>query len=248
MWTGYKFTGKYSTNYPTCKVLPLGTNQIYAGKLANSLGTFKHISVDGTSCISGHSALEYAKLLIESGKLTRVVIVAVDNGTSEEFMKFFAENKLITLDEERKFFLGQGVNITVIEDAVTALGAGRAVLHAVTTTAEAIGNPLGISEQGTGYSNAIQDALAQAGVVPQDIRFVKLHNTHSLDNCVELSVVKKLFGNIETISYKQDIGHTLGASTAIETDLAIRDNGPGMFLSLGAGMGNVFSAAILEIL
>ncbi len=38
----------------------------------------------------------------------------------------------------------------------------------------------------------------------------------------------------------------MGASTAVETALAIQEES-GRFLSLGAGMGNVFSSAVVEI-
>ena len=38
----------------------------------------------------------------------------------------------------------------------------------------------------------------------------------------------------------------MGASTAVETALAIQEK-TGTFLSLGAGMGNVFSSAVVEI-
>ena len=57
----------------------------------------------------------------------------------------------------------------------------------------------------------------------------------------------ELFGNIPVISYKLRIGHTMGAATAIETAIAIQEES-GTFLSLGAGMGNVFSSAVVEIL
>ena len=47
--------------------------------------------------------------------------------------------------------------------------------------------------------------------------------------------------------YKLRIGHTMGVSTAVETALAVQEES-GTFLSLGAGMGNVYSSAIVEIL
>ena len=39
----------------------------------------------------------------------------------------------------------------------------------------------------------------------------------------------------------------MGAATAVETAIAIKEES-GTFLSLGAGMGNVFSAAVVEVL
>ena len=59
--------------------------------------------------------------------------------------------------------------------------------------------------------------------------------------------IKDIFGDIRTVNYKLRIGHTMGVSTAIETALAVQEES-GTFLSLGAGMGNVFSSALVEIL
>jgi 3-oxoacyl-(acyl-carrier-protein) synthase len=80
-----------------------------------------------------------------------------------------------------------------------------------------------------------------------DINFVKMHSTFSADNRIEEEIIKDKFGDIKLINYKLRIGHTMGAATAIETALAIQEES-GTFLSLGAGMGNVFSSAVVEIL
>ena len=64
---------------------------------------------------------------------------------------------------------------------------------------------------------------------------------------IEEEIIKDKFGDIKLINYKLRIGHTMGAATAIETALAIQEES-GTFLSLGAGMGNVFSSAVVEIL
>ena len=79
------------------------------------------------------------------------------------------------------------------------------------------------------------------------IDFIKTHSTFSKDNEIEDILIKEQFGDIRTIDYKLRIGHTMGVSTAIETALAIQEES-GKFLSLGAGMGNVFSSAVVEIL
>ena len=68
-----------------------------------------------------------------------------------------------------------------------------------------------------------------------------------MDNKIEEKLITSKFGNIRLVNYKLRIGHTMGASTAIETALAVKEE-TGIFLSLGAGMGNVFSAVVVEIL
>ena len=100
---------------------------------------------------------------------------------------------------------------------------------------------LGISDTGIGYKKVIN------GVKTTGIDFVKTHSTFSDDNQIEEVLIKQKFGDIRTVNYKLRVGHTMGASTAIETALAIQEES-GKFLSLGAGMGNVFSSAVVEIL
>ena len=107
--------------------------------------------------------------------------------------------------------------------------------------AESHSSPLGISDTGEGYKKVIDT------VNTNDINFVKMHSTFSADNRIEEEIIKDKFGDIKLINYKLRIGHTMGAATAIETALAIQEES-GKFLSLGAGMGNVFSSAVVEIL
>jgi len=253
VWTGYGANIKPSNDYPTLKLLPLGMSQIYAGQLANKLGEFEYISTDTTSCVSGHAALNQARLLLKAGELDRVVIVSTDNGTSEEFLKFFREQSLtLSLAEEakqiEKFRLGQAANIIVLENESAMQSSGNTavgLLHGVALTSEINTNPLGIRADGAGYTLAIEKALEQAKILPEDIDVVKKHATMSTDNNIENMVVKTYFEEAKIVNYKKRIGHTMGVSTAVEMHIAMKEEN-GMIISLGAGMGNVFTAAIVE--
>lgn len=249
VWTGYGAkVDKNDIPYPILKVLPMGMTQIYAGYLANTLGKFTYISTDASSCVSGHAALYQASLLLKADELDTVVIVSVDNATSVEFQNFFGEQKLIRLaneenDPDLKFRLGQGANITIVsKDATNSI----AELKAVSFIKEDYTNPLGISLDGNGYTTVIQQTLDKAGMSHKELHFVKAHATFSSDNVIEEMVIKKLLGNLPIITYKQRIGHTMGASTAVEMGLALQEE-TGTFISLGAGMGNAFTAALVEI-
>lgn len=251
VWTGYGTTIPLTDKYPKHKMLPLGMTQIYAGQLANKLGGTDFVSTDSTSCISAHAALFQANNLIKAGILDRVIIVSSDNGASEEYMHFFGENHLCLLDNEEgkdilKFRLGQGANITVLESEESLEVTGNspiAKLHAISIVAEHYNNPLGIADTGEGYRKVI-NSIIRLKELPT-IEYVKSHSTYSKDNQIEEKSINALLGNIKTINYKSRIGHIMGPSTAVEMHLAIKEVG-GTFLSLGAGMGNVFSAALVE--
>jgi len=102
-------------------------------------------------------------------------------------------------------------------------------------------SPLGISCEGIGYEKVM------TRVNTDNIDFIKTHSTFSDDNDIESKLIKDIFGDIRTVNYKLRIGHTMGVSTAVETAIAIQEES-GTFLSLGAGMGNVYSSAVVEIL
>ena len=252
-WTGYTSIVPKTSQYPAYKVVPMAVTQVYAGHLASQLGTFDYISTDSVSCISGHSAWYTAYNLLALERLDAVVVVAVDNGLSEEYLHVFGEHKLSKLlDEEDdpsiiKFHLGQACNISVFESTQCNKNTTNAVLAVIKdmhVAAEYHNSPLGISCQGTGYKKVIDRVNTH---ITDNINFIKTHSTFSKDNEIEDILIKEQFGDIRTVNYKLRIGHTMGVSTAIETALAVQEEF-GTFLSLGAGMGNVYSSAVVEIL
>ena len=243
-WTGQLTNMVRSAEYPTHKISVMTSTQICAGHIANQIGSFDYLTTDSTSCISGHSAWYTAQNMLKLGILDAVVVVSADNGVSEDYLSIFGEHKLSKLVDEEdsdivKFRLGQGCNISVFERDTTYTP--LAIIKDMCVTAEHHNSALGIAPTGEGYTKAIES------VNTVGINFIKTHSTFSLDNQVEADVIKERFNDIRTINYKLRIGHTMGASTAIETALAIQEES-GTFLSLGAGMGNVFSSAVVEIL
>jgi hypothetical protein len=231
-------------------MLPMGGTQILGGYLANQLGEFDYISSDGTSCVSSMHALYTADLLLKVGKLDTVVIMSTDNALAPEYLRIFGENGISkSLKEEddpncHKFHLSQGVNVTV----VTSLpGPAKANLLGCAVTCEQHNTPLGIRPDGLGYTRAISEALEDADLAANEIDFVKPHATNTADNAIESKVIREIFGDIREVNYKEKIGHCMGVSGILETNLAIEEN-KGLFVSISAGMGNVFAAAVVEIL
>jgi 3-oxoacyl-[acyl-carrier-protein] synthase II len=168
------------------------------------------------------------------------------------------------------FYVGQGAALAVFEST----GTGVATLEAAYTASEECTNPLGQLPSGEGFVRAIDGALSLAGVSPKDIRQVKTHGTGTpTNNTAEAAALQTVLpdGFVAT-SYKPTIGHTMGASGLLESLLMIESLQSGIvpaiknrtqddkvflsedckatdsrFLSLAAGMGNVYSAAVWSI-
>jgi 3-oxoacyl-[acyl-carrier-protein] synthase II len=74
---------------------------------------------------------------------------------------------------------------------------------------------------GTQGVRAIQQALAQAGMRPEEVDYVNAHGTSTAKNdSIETMILKKAFGEaaarIPVSSSKSMLGHMLGASAAVE--------------------------------
>lgn len=238
---------KQPDHYPTTKNHALSLHNILMGYIANRIGLFDHLSVDGSACISHTAAMKYGKLLIDSGELDRVLVVSAEDGSSNELLEFFCKNKVCnTVDTFRDtFFLGEGASYTVLEND-TSLEKTKnkpiAELVNVFTRHEEYSNPIGIDPIGSGYRWVIQKALACSNNV-MDI--VRLHDTGTSDNEIELKIINELIPNVKTLSYKKTIGHTLGSCSGIELDLTLNSH-TGTIAHLSAGMGNVFGVIVTK--
>ncbi len=170
--------------------------------------------------------------------------------------------------ENGGFFVGQGAVFAVFERD----GAGIATLDGAYAASETCTNALGQTPTGDGFVNAATEAMKQAGHTPV---LVKTHGTGTQSNNIsERAALDRLLpGGYIATSYKPTIGHTMGASGLLESMLFIRDLQSGTvpaiknrtqsddvfvsrdtqtaersFLSLAAGMGNIYAAAVWSVL
>jgi 3-oxoacyl-(acyl-carrier-protein) synthase len=173
------------------------------------------------------------------------------------------------------FRIGQGAALAVFESA-KAVEAQKLTPHAqligAYSASEPSTNAIGQCENGEGFSKAIKGALEVSQKNPEDIKIVKTHGTgtHS-NNVAEKAALEYTLKDFVATSYKQKIGHTMGSSGLLETLLLLEDikggfvpaienrtetdsvylsqavSPPdGLVLSLAAGMGNIYSAAIFK--
>jgi len=173
------------------------------------------------------------------------------------------------------FIIGQGAALAVFESE-RAVNKNKSYVNAkllsAWISAEQNSNPIGQRADGQGYQRAIRGALDAAKVIPSAIKLVKTHGTGTLtNNTAEKNALKATLDSFIATSYKQHIGHTVAASGLLETCLLLDDvrNGlvpaiknrteedkvflsepanvpDGLMLSLAAGMGNIYAAAIFD--
>jgi len=172
------------------------------------------------------------------------------------------------------FHVGQGACLAIFEDEETVKRRGitpKGRLLGAYTASEDCANAIGQSDNGEGFVKAAKGALKMAELSPDDIAVVKSHGTGTKsNNRAERAAIEALFTKFVATSYKQVIGHTMGVSGLLETCMLIDDMKKGFvpgipnrteeddvflshdlyaprgaFISLAAGMGNVYSAAIM---
>lgn len=141
------------------------------------------------------------------------------------------------------FVMGEGAGILVIESLSHALARGAeplAELVGYGTTADAYHVTSG-PEDGSGAARAMQIAIRQAGISPEQISHLNAHATSTpLGDRGEIEAIKTVFGTAAGVAVsgtKSATGHLLGAAGGLEaifTILALRDQIAPPTLNLGA--------------
>jgi len=272
----------------TYKFLPLTLTQVYAGRIAQACGATDLIMTDATACVSSLKVLTDVVTLIKHYGFSRVVVLGVEDAVSHSVLDFFGESgaslthekeilqmvRPSAFDEHNEgFYVGQGAVFAVFEAEDSLRNDPTAQLVGTWTASEETTNAIGQRDDGEGYRRAIDGALFYANKKATDISVVKTHGTGTKsNNKAEKAAILSTFNDFVATSYKQKIGHTMGASGLLETILLAEDlksgqvpaienrtdddsvflskavsKPSGLCLSLAAGMGNVYSAAIFNM-
>jgi 3-oxoacyl-(acyl-carrier-protein) synthase len=227
--------------------------------------------------------------LIKFYGFDRVIMLTVEDGVSNAVLEFFGESKAVLTQKQEEagikpsafdstnfgFRVGQGAAFAVF-DSDRVIDKSEIYPHAklvgAYSASESSTNAIGQCEDGEGFTKAIEGALHVSGAICDEISIVKTHGTGTQsNNLAEKTALKNTLKEFVATSYKQKIGHTMGASGLLETLLLLDDlkkgvvpaienrtetdkvflseavSPPdGLILSLAAGMGNIYSAAILK--
>ena len=182
-----------------------GNRQIFS--LATACTSSAHALIQADNCLRGGAERAFVLGIENLNRLTLLHFHSL--GLFTERYQPFGGNGLI---------LGEGVAALALS-ATPPDCAGRLKLvgHAANT-----GNDL-IQSNSKALEQVIRRALNIAAVSPENIAAVKTHGIGTADSdAAELATLENVFGTLPPLmAFKAQIGHTLGATAALETALLL---------------------------
>ncbi|MBH8563950.1 beta-ketoacyl-ACP synthase II [Nostoc sp. CENA67] len=228
-------------------MIPMMIANMAAGLTAIHLGAKGPNSCAVTACAAGSNAIGDAFRLIQGGYAQAMICGGTESAVTPLGLAGFAACKALSFrnddpahacrpfDRDRDgFVMGEGAGILVLEELQHALSRGARIYaelvgYGMTCDAYHITSPV---PGGEGAARAIQLALKDAGLTPQQVSYINAHGTSTPANdSTETAAMKKALGDhaykIAVSSTKSMTGHLLGGSGGIEavaTVLAIAND------------------------
>ena len=187
-----------------------------------------------TACAAGSHAINYAARLIKWGILDGAVTGGSEAAGTPTGIAGFANMTALStagisrpFDADRDgFVMGEGAAVFILEEwaAAEARGAniiGEILGGASNADAHHITAP---APGGVGAIACIEQALAESGLTPADIKQVNAHGTSTpLNDAAESAALSHVFGDrgVPVVSTKGITGHALGAAGALEAAAAL---------------------------
>ena len=174
-----------------------------------------------------------AKAMIAGGAekaITPIAMAAFDNMHALSRRNDDPQGASRPFDATRNgFVMGEGSAMLILEDLEFAKARGATILaemvgYGSTADAYHVTDP---APQGTGLVRAMHRALKKAGLRPDQVDYINAHGTSTPPNDrTETQAIKACFGEyayrVPISSTKSMIGHTLGASGAVEAVISLQ--------------------------
>ncbi|MFE1310656.1 beta-ketoacyl-[acyl-carrier-protein] synthase family protein [Streptomyces sp. NPDC058755] len=207
-----------------------------ASEVAWSVGAEGPAAVVSAGCTSGLDSVGYARELIAEGSADIMVAGATDAPISPIAVACFdaikatsprnddAEHASRPFDKSRNgFVLGEGAAVFVLEEYEHARRRGAHIYAEIAGFASRCNafHMTGLRPDGREMAVAIETALAEARMNPQDVQYINAHGSGTKQNDRhETAAFKRSLGrhayDVPVSSIKSMIGHSLGAIGSIE--------------------------------
>jgi len=204
--------------------------------LADRFGTKGSPIATSTACASGGTAIQLGVEAIRRGESHAALVVGTDASVNQEsIIRFSLLSALSTRNDPPSasarpfskdrdgFVMAEGAGALVLESLESARARGATILGVIEGCGEAADgfHRTRSSPDGKPIIACMRNALADAGLSPDDIGYVNAHGTGTPENDkMEWVGVSAVFGeraaSIPVSSNKSMIGHTLTAAGAIE--------------------------------
>ncbi|GAB2846342.1 beta-ketoacyl-[acyl-carrier-protein] synthase family protein [Lentzea nigeriaca] len=207
-----------------------------AADVAVRYGAHGPVQVVSTGCTSGIDAIGYAHQLVQDGEADVVITGAAESPLSPVTAASFDAIKATTPDNDHPerasrpfdrdrtgFVLGEGGAVLILEELEHARRRGAPIYCEVTGYAARSNgfHMTGLRPDGIEMSVAIDHAMRQARLDPQDVSYICAHGSGTRQNDRhETAAFKRSLGEhayrVPISSIKSMIGHSLGAIGALE--------------------------------
>ena len=221
-------------------LVPMVIPNILAGNIAIAAGAKASCIGLATACSAGtHSIGEafrmimhgYADVMIAGGAEAAFAPVCFSGFVNMTALSTRQDKDRCStpFDKERDgFVMGEGAGFLILEELEHAKARGAKIYCEVAgygTTCDAyhITSP---SPDGEGAAKAMQMAIDEAGIKPEQIDYINAHGTGTpYNDLYETRAIKTVFGNdtkVPVSSTKSMIGHLLGAAGAVEAIVCVK--------------------------
>lgn len=221
--------------------VPMLIPDMAAGQVSITLGAKGINSCTVTACASGANSIGDAFKAIQRGDVDYMITGGTEAPITNMAFAGFSAMKALSFNEDPKtasrpfdlnrdgFVMGEGAGIIVLETLESALARG-AKIYAEIVGYGSTGDAYHITapaENGEGASRAMQKALDDAGLQPEDITYINAHGTSTeLNDKYETAAIKRVFGDhaykLAVSSTKSMTGHLLGAAGGVEALISVK--------------------------
>ncbi|MBW4596627.1 MAG: beta-ketoacyl-ACP synthase II [Brasilonema angustatum HA4187-MV1] len=228
-------------------MIPMMIANMAAGLTAIHTGAKGPNSCSVTACAAGSNAIGEAFRLIQGGYAQAMICGGCEAAITPLSLAGFASARTLStrnndpahasrpFDKDRDgFVMGEGAGILILEELQHALSRKARIYaeiigYGMTCDAYHMTSPV---PGGEGAARAIQLALKDAGILPEQVSYINAHGTSTpVNDPTETAAMRKALGEyaykIAVSSTKSMTGHLLGGSGGIEavaTVLAIAND------------------------
>ncbi|MBI5815744.1 MAG: beta-ketoacyl-ACP synthase II [Nitrospinae bacterium] len=221
--------------------IPAVLANMAAGQVSIHYGLRGPSSCPVTACTTGSSAIGDAGRLIERGDADVIVAGGAEAAITGLGIAGFAAAKALSKrnDEPEKasrpfdadrdgFVMGEGCGVVVLERRERAVARGARIYadligYGMSSDAYHMTSP---PPEGDGALAAMNHAIRDAGILPDQIGYINAHATSTMADAIETLAVKRAFGEhahkLVVSSTKSMTGHLLGAAGGIEAIFTIK--------------------------